>query len=159
MSDNLARITPLNPRNQGNEQKKQPTPSTTTTPGARAGARAREAIEKIGEYYCSSFGRRNCPPSIYQDIIDALKDGMTAKTITLCIDAAQEAERPSWAYARAIIRRCIVEGALTPEGFEERSRQYQQRKTGNQSMGYQQRPYSQDELEKLSDSLFDHIIP
>lgn len=157
MSDNLARITPLNPRYQENEQKNQSGTGTTTTPGARACARAREAIEKIGEYYCASFGRRSCPPSIYQDIVDALKDGMTARTITMCIDAAQEAERPSWAYARAIIRRCISEGALTPEAFEERSRKYQQRQRGGRD--YEQRKYSQEDLEKLSERLFDHMAP
>lgn len=146
MATNYATVTPLIPR----ETKQQQTAnSTTTTPRARA----REAIERIGEYYCRAFGRRSCAPSIYNDIIEALSQGMTAKTICLCIDAAQDAERPSWAYTRAVIRRCIQEGCKTPEAFAARAQRHRQ----GEGQAFTQRTYTQEQLEALTDAMFDNI--
>lgn len=124
--------------------------STAATPRARARASAREALDKLEAYYCRAFGRRACPPSVERQIVDALRAGMYARTICQCIDAAQAAERPSWAYAYAVITRCIAEGALTPEDFEARAARHQQQRqrqgSDNPALQYDQRTYTEEQL-------------
>jgi len=78
-------------------------------------------------------------------MIEALRAGMTARTICLCIDAAQEAERPSWAYAAAVLRNCLVDGALTPEAFEARQARHRA-----PSDGFSQRQYSEADIAELA---------
>ena len=118
-------------------------------------------MRKVVRYYREVFGRRTCPPSVLRQIQDFLVAGMTADTLNLCIDAAAEAERSTWSYAATVARRCIEDGALTPEGFARRNEAYQARRRGNQgggrsqqqpvphSMNYQQRTYSSEEIAEI----------
>lgn len=142
------------------ENKKQP--SAASSPRARARAYAREEghdMQPLARYYCATFGRRTCAPSILRQMVDALKAGMTEECIMLCIDAAAEAEVPSWAYAAAVIRRCIEDGALTAEAFGQRvarhraQRQTRQPKQTKQpipnALNFEQRSYSDAEAEAL----------
>lgn len=153
-AEKIAYFPPIPPEKKSEEKQKNTRTTTTTTPWARA--RARESFERLLQYYCESFGRRQCPACIQRALLDALKAGMHAKTICLCIDAAQEAERPTWAYAHAVIMRCIEDGALTPNQFEARSARHRGR--AGSSVQYAQRTYTEEELEKLvSSDLFDGI--
>ena len=129
--------------------------SSTTTPRGRAHAHAHardyddietnnyadESVRQVVRYYREVFARRSCPPSVLRQIHDFLAAGMTADTLMLCIDDASEAESPSWKYAAAVARRCIEDGALTPEGFAKRNEAYQaRRRQRNQSGGGYQKP-------------------
>ena len=78
----------------------------------------------------------------------------------LCIDAAAEAENPSWAYAAAVIRRCIDDGALTAEAFEQRCARHRSQRQIRQpqpirqqpipnALNYEQRSYSDTDAEAL----------
>lgn len=176
MSNYSATVTPFpqTPVTQRAEtEKKASSTSTSSTPWARVRAHARnEDMQENGarsaaeagfirlmDYYCDSFGRRVCPPSIQREMIDALKAGMKAKVICLCIDAAQEAERPTWAYARAVMARCIAEGTLTPQQFAERAARRRQRgkDSGGEtptSLRYAQRAYTPEQLAAMID-MFD----
>lgn len=137
--------------------------TTTATPWARARAHARNeetgesaayaAFMRLTEYYCESFGRRSCPPSIQRQMVDALKAGMKAKVICLCIDAAQEAERPTWAYAHAVMDRCIKDGALTPQLFYQRSARQRGNKYGSSAGEYPRR----EELDAFTPDIFDDV--
>lgn len=149
-----SKIAPFTPKKESEQKEKPSSTTAATTPCACAGARAREAFGRLIQYYCEAFGRRSCPPSIQRAMFEALKEGMYAKTIMLCIDAAQEAERPTWAYAAAVMRRCIAEGALTPEAFEERSARHGARQGGG--MNYPQRSYTDEEFAALT-GLMDDI--
>ncbi len=150
MQMNIAsKIAPFTPKQESEQEKKPSSTTAATTPCACAGARAREAFGRLQQYYCEAFGRRSCPPSIQRALYEAMKAGMYARTIMLCIDAAQEAERPTWAYAAAVMRRCIAEGALTPEEFEERSARHSARQ-GASALNYPQRSYTDEELEALT---------
>lgn len=148
MNNNALKIYPFphtpNPENETEKQKQQLAASCS------GGARAR-AREELAEYYCDCFGRRNCAPSIRRQIDEALSAGMEPQTIALAMDCAAEAEWPSWAYAAAVMRNCIAEGALTPEAFRARSSRHRAgRKTGGQR--YQQREYQEGELDYLFDA-------
>lgn len=128
---------------------------------------ASNPLRQIARYYCDVFGRRSCAPSILRQIAEALDAGMNPATVVLCIDAAAEAETPSWAYAAAVIRGCLKEGALTPEAFRQRSERHRAARSrrGNQgggdyqrpvphSMNYPQRNYSPQEVAELEAVLF-----
>ena len=116
--------------------------TSTTTPWGRAHTHAHardyddvalnnyadEGVRQVVRYYREVFARRTCPPSVLRQIQDFLSAGMSADTLMLCIDAAAEVERPTWSYAATVARRCIEDGALTPEGFAKRNEAYQARR-------------------------------
>lgn len=156
---------PQTPVFQGEQEESKKTASTATSSG-RAGARAHayargetekprasSTMDKLEQYYCATFGRRNCAPTIRRQISEALKAGMTAKTVAMCMDAAAEADSPSWAYAAAVIRGCIADGALTPEGFEARSARFRSRRKScgkvPSAMNFLQRQYTPEEVEQI----------
>lgn len=100
--------------------------STTGTTGSRARARAREAdgegeLDALADYYCRSLDRRNCPSIVRADIRWALRQGMAPGVIAAAIDDTTIAPMPSWRYAMAIIVRCIREGCLTLEAYDDRT--------------------------------------
>lgn len=100
--------------------------STTTTTGLRACVRAREAegdpdLDALAAYYCQALDRRNCPSIVRSDMRWALRQGMTASVIAAAIDDTIIAPMPSWRYAMAIITRCIREGCLTLEAYDDRT--------------------------------------
>lgn len=85
-----------------------------------ARARAREAdMAIIRDYYRDTFGLR-CPPVAERDIDRFLDAGITAEVVKICIDEAALAPRPSWAYARAILRRLMNEGVRTAQEYTKR---------------------------------------
>ena len=102
--------------------------SSSSSTGARACVRAyareedRQAdiqgyrIKQLCKHFEESFDRR-CPPVVAKEIGDALNLGMDADLLEAIIDETQLAPRPSWAYARAIIRRCFREQVYTAEYF------------------------------------------
>lgn len=147
------------------EKKKQPSAASST--GARARARVREDggeqqhdLQPLARYYCETFGRRNCAPSILRQLHAALDAGMDEECIMCCIDAAAEAEKPSWAYAAAVIRRCIEDGALTAEAFEQRAQRHRAQRQSRQpshrqqptpnALNYHQREYSQADADAIT---------
>lgn len=106
--------------------------SSSTSTGARACVRAyaREEdgeeqqkadiqdyqIRSLCKYYEESFGR-HCPPVVEREIGDALSMGMSGELIESIMDETQLAPHPSWAYARAIMRRCFRELVYTDADF------------------------------------------
>ena len=105
------------------------TSSSTSSTGARACAGGRAYAREETEadiqayrikYLCKHFEEsfdRKCPPVVAKEIGDALNLGMDADLLESIIDETQLAPRPSWAYARAILRRCFREQVYTAEDF------------------------------------------
>lgn len=128
---------------------------STTTPGARARAyrsEFAETLEALGEYYCDTFDRTRVARIVEQDMLGYLQAGMQPEVIILALDDTGRAERPSWQYTLAILKRCQREGILTAEAWE---RQKEQRSGGrlrgaarnapkNPALNYSQREYSPD---------------
>lgn len=90
--------------------------------GARvyARTRAREDLAELADYYCATYDRRRMPPAVQRDMQDALDNGMEPDVIMLAMDDAARADRPSWSYALAIIKRCLAEGCRTTADWERR---------------------------------------
>ena len=97
------------------------TSSTGTTPGACARARDRsdfsEALENLGEYYCDTFDRTRVARIVQQDMLTALEAGVAPEVIMLAMDDTARAEKPTWAYTLAILKRCIRENVHTAEDW------------------------------------------
>lgn len=116
--------------------------------GARARvhalARTREAtMRELRRYYCDTYGRSSCPPVVTRAMEDALYRGMDAEIIKLAMDAAADAARPSWAYAEAIVTRCLSEGVLDVEAYHARSARH--KRASNPAQQYEQRPARGDD--------------
>lgn len=126
-NENTARVYPFphtpNPENEENEKELSNSLSSTTT---RVRARARAEIE---QYYCDTFGAPKAPPVAIREIDFALEHGLDPALIMTAMDEAAMAPRPSWAYARAIIRRLLGEGVLTPEAYAQRQARWQARRS------------------------------
>ena len=90
--------------------------------GARACTRvyAREELAELAEYYCATYDRQRMPPAVQRDMQDALDKGMQPEVLMLAMDDAARANRPTWSYAAAIIRRCLAEGCRTTADWERR---------------------------------------
>lgn len=96
----------------------------TSSGGARARTRgvsdAGDMLRSAAECYCDTLGRARCPPSIMREMADAIDQGMTDAVICAALVAASDAPRPSWAYARAIMGRCLADGCLDADGWAAR---------------------------------------
>lgn len=112
------------------------TSTTGTTPGACARARNRndlsEALETLGEYYCDTFDRTRVARIVVQDMECALEAGVTPEVIMLAMDDTARAEKPTWAYTLAILKRCQREGILSADAWH---RQKDQRSAGRARRG------------------------
>lgn len=90
--------------------------------GARARTRvyAREELAELADYYCATYDRQRMPPAVQRDMCAALDAGMEPEVLMLAMDDAARADRPSWSYALAIIKRCLSEGCRTTADWERR---------------------------------------
>lgn len=90
--------------------------------GARARTRvyAREDLAELADYYCATYDRQRMPPAVQKDVLAALDAGMEPEVLMLAMDDAARIDRPSWTYAMAIIKRCLIEGCRTTADWERR---------------------------------------
>ena len=168
MSASIIPLSPFthSPYEEREKNKKQP--SAASSPRARAREEHFD-LQPLARYYCATFGRRTCAPSILRQLSEALAAGMTEECIELCIDAAAEAERPSWSYAAAVIRRCIADGALTAEAFGQRAARHRAQRQTRQpqqqqpqprtpnALNFQQRTYQEGELDHVFTDLSQYL--
>ena len=130
MSNTTATITPFphTPFSQENERNENSVSNSVTSSTTRLRARTR-VREEIEQYYCDTFGAPKAPPVAIREIEYALDAGLAPELIQTAIDEAALAPRPSWAYARAIIRRLLGEGVLTPEAYAQRQARWAARRS------------------------------
>ena len=126
------------------ENDKYTSTGTGTTPGACARARNRsnaadsnvgdksEVLENLGEYYCETFNRTRGARVVMQDMAAALEAGIQPDVVMLAMDDTARAEKPTWAYCLAILKRCQREGILTADAWH---RQKEQRSGGRTRRG------------------------
>lgn len=118
--------TPI-PENENQEQEAR-TSSTTT----RACAHARESVEMrvwmddIARYYRETLG---CvmPPMAKRDVTAAIEAGLEPQLVMTALDETALAPRPSWAYARAILRRLLREGVYDEQAYAQRQARFRAR--------------------------------
>lgn len=124
------------------------TSSTTTRTRARTregNSLIEQAIRDVGQYYADTFGCR-MPPVAEREIRAAMEQGMETEVFFSALDEAAGAPRPSWAYARAILRRCLAEGVKTAHDWDMRQALHARKAAGRR---YAEREYGEGELEQL----------
>lgn len=132
MSVSLAKkITPFPqtpiPENENQEQEAS-TSSTTTRARAREGAELRVWMDDIARYYRDTLG---CvmPPMAKRDVDAAIEAGLEPQLVIIALDETALAPRPSWAYARAILRRLLREGVYDEQAYNRRQARFKARKS------------------------------
>lgn len=132
MSVSLAKkITPFPqtpiPENENQEQEAS-TSSTTTRARAREGAELRVWMDDIARYYRDTLG---CvmPPMAKRDVEAAIEAGLEPQLVIIALDETALAPRPSWAYARAILRRLLREGVYDEQAYNRRQARFKARKS------------------------------
>ena len=139
MSTNLAYFphTPLENEMENEERSRTTSSTLSTSTTTRARARNEETDNEktlenvwktdIAQYYLDTFGVK-MPPVAKADVNDALEAGLEPVLVFRALDEAAIAPRPSWAYARAILRRLVNEGCLTEAAYNARQRKWQSRR-------------------------------
>lgn len=104
------------------------------------------AYQEAISYYEQSTGNY-AGPTLHRDIRDAVMQGCSADVIIACMQEAEAAPRPSWAYARAILRRCLASGILTAEDWQrDRQRHDTHRMPAG---GFAQRSYTPEDFARV----------
>lgn len=119
--------TPVTPENEKQEQEAS-TSSTTTRARAREGAELRVWMDDIARYYRDTLG---CvmPPMAKRDVEAAIEAGLEPQLVIIALDETALAPRPSWAYARAILRRLLREGVYDEQAYNRRQARFKARKS------------------------------
>lgn len=81
---------------------------------------------------------------IKRQMAEAIAKGMTGECLMAIIDETMEAPRPSWAYCKAIIRRCEGSGIKKLADWEEDRRRHEAGK--NPALDYDQRTYNEEDF-------------
>ena len=135
---NAMKVTPLYPQTPvtpNNDERQAELSNSLSSSTTRVRAHARERAE-IEQYYCDTFGAPKAPPVAIREIDFALEHGLEPALIMTAMDEAAMAPRPSWAYARAIIRRLLGEGVLTPDAYAQRQARWQARRSQDREMPF-----------------------
>ncbi len=111
-----------------NQEQEARTSSTTTRARAREGAELRVWMDDIARYYRDTLG---CvmPPMAKRDVEAAIEAGLEPQLVIIALDETALAPRPSWAYARAILRRLLREGVYDEQAYNRRQAQFKARKS------------------------------
>lgn len=89
----------------------------------------------LTQYFHDTFGAP-CSPLARRDMAAAMEAGLDPQLIVIAMDEAALAPRPSWAYARAILRRLIDEGVQTEQDYEARQRRWRCRRKKNDDLPF-----------------------
>lgn len=108
--------------------------------------RGYHAMDETYSYYCDVFGRQRVAPSVRRDMVSAIDAGMEPAVMMAAMDAATQAAAPSWAYARAVIVRCLSEGVLTLDAYNARTAAHRASYQSRAGRGYAERKVTEDDF-------------
>lgn len=120
--------------------------SAAIRPMAEDEVRGYHAMDELYAYYCDAFDRQRVAPSVRRDMAAAIDGGMEPAVLMAAMDAATQAAAPSWAYARAVIVRCLAEGVLTLEAYNARTAAHRASYQSRAGRGYAERKVTEDEF-------------
>jgi len=120
--------------------------SAAIRPMAESEVRGYHAMDELYAYYCDAFDRQRVAPSVRRDMAAAIDGGMEPAVLMAAMDAATQAAAPSWAYARAVIVRCLAEGVLTLEAYNARTAAHRASYQSRAGRGYAERKVTEDEF-------------
>ena len=120
--------------------------SAAIRPMAESEVRGYHAMDELYAYYCDAFDRQRVAPSVRRDMAAAIDGGMEPAVLMAAMDAATQAAAPSWAYARAVIVRCLSEGVLTLDAYNARTAAHRASYQSRAGHGYAERKVTEDEF-------------
>lgn len=120
--------------------------SAAIRPMAESEVRGYHAMDELYAYYCDAFDRQRVAPSVRRDMAAAIDGGMEPAVLMAAMDAATQAAAPSWAYARAVIVRCLAEGVLTLEAYNARTAAHRASYQSRAGRGYAERKVTEDDF-------------
>lgn len=120
--------------------------SAAIRPMAEDEVRGYHAMDELYAYYCDAFDRQRVAPSVRRDMAAAIDGGMEPAVLMAAMDAATQAVAPSWAYARAVIVRCLAEGVLTMDAYNARTAAYRASYQSRAGRGYAERKVTEDDF-------------
>lgn len=123
-------------------------------PGARARVRVREGMtaemdemRDLYDLYCDTFGRDRVAAIVRREMAEAIEAGADPSLIVYAIEMAEAAPSPSWAYARAVMRKCMADNCKTYEDCEARAERMYARRSERRGQDFAQRDIRQDDFE------------
>lgn len=137
-------------REKKNEKNNSSTTGSGSTTTARARTRTRE--QKQADFcmvmeYAEDALQLRAGRVMQQDVADALEDGIDPEVIIFCVQEAELAPRPSWGYARAVLRRCRNSGVKTAADWEaDKNRWGSRNKAGGR---FAQREYNSSDSDRF----------
>lgn len=120
--------------------------SAAIRPMAESEVRGYHAMDELYAYYCDAFDRQRVAPSVRRDMAAAIDGGMEPAVLMAAMDAATQAAAPSWAYARAVIVRCLSEGVLTLDAYNARTAAHRASYQSRAGRGYAERKVTEDDF-------------
>ena len=120
--------------------------SAAIRPRAESEVRGYHAMDELYAYYCDAFDRQRVAPSVRRDMAAAIDGGMEPAVLMAAMDAATQAAAPSWAYARAVIVRCLSEGVLTLDAYNARTAAHRASYQSRAGRGYAERKVTEDDF-------------
>lgn len=120
--------------------------SAAIRPMAEDEVRGYHAMDELYAYYCDAFDRQRVAPSVRRDMAAAIDGGMEPAVLMAAMDAATQAAAPSWAYARAVIVRCLSEGVLTLDAYNARTAAHRASYQSRAGRGYAERKVTEDDF-------------
>lgn len=120
------------------------------SPEEMAAARERKAIfERFIERFEATFDQW-AGVSVREEVKNAIMGGCCEEVLNFCLEEAECAPRPSWGYARAVLRRLISEGVLSADDLahEQEKRAGMKRSGGSsgRTAGFMQREYREEDF-------------
>lgn len=83
-------------------------------------------------------------PVARREIAEIIRNGMTAECLKAIMDESQNAPRPSWGYAKAIVKRCEANDVRTLADW--RADQARREAARNRALSYRQRDFSEEDV-------------
>jgi len=120
--------------------------SAAIRPMAESEVRGYHAMDELYAYYCDAFDRQRVAPSVRRDMAAAIDGGMEPAVLMAAMDAATQAAAPSWAYARAVVIRCLAEGVLTMDAYNARTAAHRASYQSRAGRGYAERKVTEDDF-------------
>ena len=114
-------------------------------PGARAYACVREemsGMRELYDLYMDAFQRDRVAAIVRREMAQAIEAGADPSLIVYAIELSEIAPTPSWAYARAVMKRCMSDGCRTYEDCAARAERV---RTQSKKSVYQEREINTEE--------------
>lgn len=127
---------------------------------AREGDELRKQLRTVAEAWEDTFSR-HMPRAILVEIMEFHRQGAGFDLVAEIIRYTAGAPRPSWAYARAVLRRQMAAGVQSAKGFlaAENARAGRQWSHGKRviEQAYEQREYNPADFDELSDEQLEEL--